>query len=171
MSRSDVRGDHPIDALPDYVRGGAVETGSIERHLAGCESCRVELEVLRAVHGSGPAALSDMERQRAYRSFEARRTAPDSSGSRWLWSTWRAAAAIALLLTGVGVWQVVDRGERVSDWSPELALDGWTADLVELDIGPGAVGLAFGYDTADEMLWEDLEGVDPYDLTAPWEDN
>lgn len=171
MSSIDMRGDHPIDALPDYVRGAATETDALERHLAQCESCRVELEVVRALHESGPTPLSDLERQRVYRAFDVQRMETAAGGPRWLRTTWRAAATIALLLTGVGVWQFVQNGEAATDWSPELALEGWSDDLADLNIGLGAVQLAFGVGTENEIPWDDLEGVDPFDLATPWEDN
>jgi len=171
MSSFDVQDGHPTDALPEYARGVATETAALERHLAVCEACRVELEVLRALHESGPTPLSDLERQRVYRSFEAKRARTTVRALQWRPATWKAAASLTLLLGSVGVWQAVQGREESADWSPELALDGWSEDLADLDVGPGAVRLAFGVGTGDEILWEALDGVDPYDLAAPWEEN
>ncbi|MCG8469814.1 MAG: zf-HC2 domain-containing protein [Gemmatimonadetes bacterium] len=183
MSETGLRDDHPVDALPDYVRGGVADPAELEAHLAECEACRVEVEVLRALEDSDPAPLSDVERRRVYHGFEKRRAAggaprrpafvapsggPTTVGPRWLTATWRAAATIALLLTGIGVWQVVQRGETATDWSPELALEGWGRDLAELDVEPNAVRMAFGLES--EVAWEDLD-VDPFDLATPWEEN
>jgi len=165
--------EHPVDELPEYARETSEDPGAIERHLIECESCRVELEILRALEGSGPAPLSDLERKRVYGEFEARRVPGfgRKAGRRWLAATWRIAATIALLLTSVGVWQVLESGGAASDWSPELALKGWSEDLADLDIGPRDVRLAFGAGLVEEVQWDDLEGVDPYDVYGPWEEN
>ncbi len=175
MSDISLHADHPVDELPDYVRGCAPDAEAIDRHLVQCETCRAEVEVLRALVDSGPELLSDVERQRVFRAFDERRATPVSAtgpvNPRWISRTWRVAATIALLLTGIGVWRVVQSRPAASDWSPELALEGWRRDLAELEIGPGDVRVAFGFDVADEIQWEDLEGLDPYDVIAPWEEN
>lgn len=172
MSGMSLQDDHPIDDLPDYVAGAASDAASIEAHLDECEACQVEVEVLRALRESGPE-LSDIERQRVYQGFEARRAASRPSGNpRWLTTTWRAAAAIAVLLTSVGVWQVVQSGSAPGAvWDPQVALDAWSEDLAEFDIEPGAVQAAFGFAALDEVLWDDLEGVDLAEVRAPWEEN
>ncbi len=171
---------HPVDALPDYVRGNAEGPERIARHLEACEACRAELEILETLEGGVPAPLSDVERERAYRAFEASRAArPGPGGSPiasqrdngWLRSAWRIAAAVALVLTGLGVWRVVQAGNETADWSPELALEGWEEELADLGVGTGDVRLAFGLGPLDDLAWEDLEGVDPFDVVAPWEDD
>lgn len=169
---------HPVDALPEYARGVADDPGSIERHLAECASCRAELELVRALSEAAPGSLSDVERERVWRGFETRRRAVSGrrrgsppatgpAGPAWLRVTWRAAAAIALLLGGLGVWQVRS-GTDSTDWSPELALEGWEEELAELDVPAGEVRLAFGL--RDDPAWQDLTEVNPWDLPAPWEE-
>ena len=175
MSRVSTPSDCPVDALPDYVRGASPESEAIERHLADCEACRTELEILRALGSSGPDSLTDVERQRAYRGFEQRRARLEGArggGHRpWLVRTWRAAAAIAVLLTSVGVWRVVQQAEMGADWNPEIALEGWAEDLADLEVAPGDVQMAFGSAAVSEPGWDELEGPDPYDLAAPWEED
>jgi len=170
MSDSSLRTDHPVDELPAYVRGSARDAVEIERHLASCETCRAELAILRALAHSGPAPLSDVERERARRAVEAR-TASPGRGSRphpWLALTWRAAAGIALLLTSVGVWRVVQQG-RAGDWDPAAALDGWQEEVAGLELEPADVRLALGLGILDdpglEPSWNE---VDLEDLALPW---
>ncbi|MDX1577872.1 MAG: zf-HC2 domain-containing protein [Gemmatimonadota bacterium] len=173
MDRRSPDTDHPVDALPEYARGIATDARSVERHLESCEDCRAELEILRMLHTAEPAPLDDIERQRIYRSFEERRGSA-GRGARgsgaWLRTTWRVAAAVAVLLTSVGVWQVARQAGGSTDWSPELALEGWQRDLADLEIGPSEIRVAFGVGRLDEWTWEDVGELDPYDLAVPWED-
>jgi hypothetical protein len=184
MSGSSLQMDHPIDALPAYVRGTAADRAGIERHLAGCAVCRDEVEILRALADEGPAPLSDVERHRVYRAFEARRTegsaeaptvgAPSPSLPRrqsWIAPVWRIAAGVTLILTGAGVWQALQPGGSAQDWNPDVAIEGWAEDLAELDVAAGDVRLAFGLSAVDDIVWDDLEGMDPAGLAAPWEDD
>lgn len=188
MSGISLHNDHPVDELPDYVLGRASDAEAIESHLARCETCRVEVEVIRALGDSGPAPLSAEERKRLFEAFSERRmvagsireigpsrprkaSATRQGGLPWRTTMWRAAASIAFLLTSIGVWQTVQNRPGSSDWSPDLALEGWGRDLVELDIGPADVRVALGLDVVDQIAWEDLEGFDPYEVQAPWEEN
>jgi hypothetical protein len=171
MSEISLHTDHPTDALPDYARGRADNPEAIERHLAECEACCVELEILRALADAPVAEMTAAEREYAYQRFAQRRR--DTGG--WLSATWKIAAAIALLLTGVGVWQVFKTGGDASDWNPQLVLDAWEEDLADLQPGVGEVQLALGFVSLDGeqfgVPWEEMEGIDPIDLAAPWEED
>ncbi len=185
MSEISLQADHPTDALPDYVRGRAPDAEEIERHLAGCEACRLELEILRALADRSFPGLSEAERERVFAAVSAPGPPAGSGGPArgpalaasggWLSVAWKAAAAIALLLTGLGVWQVVRvGGEAGAGWDPQLAIDAWEVDLAALEPAPGEIRLALGLGPLDEtigMSWDDLEGVDPTELAVPWEED
>lgn len=180
---SDIRqhADHLTDALPEYARGrmeAPDAIAAIERHLSECDACRVELEILRALADAPLAVMTDAEREYAYGRFAERRR--ETRG--WLAATWKIAAAIALLMTGVGVWQVVRAGGETGEWNPQFVLDAWEEDLADLQPGVGELGLALGFVSLEgEALggpweefgvpWEEMEGVDPIDLEAPWEED
>ena len=166
--------DHPVDLLPEYVRGGLPSTVEVERHLAGCESCRLEVELLRVLAAPIEAPLSDVERARIYRAASAARSAASggTAGSAWLRATWRIAAAIALLFTSVGVWRVVQTGGS-GEWDPELAMEGWAQDLADIDLSEGDLRLALGAGLIDDPAlavgWDDA-ALDPAEITVPWEE-
>lgn len=178
MSEISLYSDHPTDVLPEYVRGRAESPESIERHLAGCETCRAEVEILRALAESPVAPMTGAEREFAYQRFARRRR--EAGG--WLAAAWKIAAAIALLLTGVGVWQVVRTGGGSAEWNPQVVLDAWEEDLADLQPDVGELRLALGFVTLDgemldvpweefEVTWEELEGIDSIDFVAPWEED
>lgn len=173
MNQAGPRADHPTDALPDYVRGRAESPRVIERHLEECEVCRSELEILRTLADAPVTGMTGSERERVYREFARRR----ATGGGWGVGIWRTAAAIALLLTGMGVWQIVKTAETAVGWDPQIAIEAWEEDLADLQLPPGEVRLALGFDgvTAEGLgvPWDELEGVDlePLDLVAPWEED
>jgi len=173
MNRN-LQSDHPVDALPDYARGTAADADSIERHLAGCEACRVELEILRALAAADPAPLTDIERRAAYRSFESRRSTGGRARKPWLDATWRAAAGIALLLTSVGVWRAVGSGASAPEWNPEAALEGFVEDLADLDLPDREVRAVLGVGLLDDPdaagPWDGLETAEPAEIRLPWEE-
>jgi len=172
MSESSLHTDHPVDELPEYVRGDACDAARIEGHLAVCDDCRAELALLRALGGSGPPPLSDVERERVRRGVQARRGASRRMGPHpWLAVTWRVAAGIALLLTSVGVWRVVQQGSA-TDWDPGLALDGWGEEVAELGLEAGDVRLALGVGILDDAGAEpSWDGSDLEELMLPWDED
>ncbi len=183
MSEISLQADHPTDTLPDYVRGRAADAEEIERHLAACEECRLELEILRALADSSITGLNEAEREGVFARVPppppaargpGRAPALGTSGG-WLSAAWKIAAAIALLLTGVGVWQVARvGGEAGAGWDPQFAIDAWEVDLAALEPGPGEIQLALGTGLLDDPIgvsWDDLEGVDPTELSVPWEED
>lgn len=158
--------EHPSDRLPEYVRGAVPDGTDIERHLAECADCRDEVEILRALADSPVQAMSLSERERAYAALASARP----PGPAWMSIAWKVAAAIALLLTGVGVWQVATTA-GAAEWNPTVAEEAWETDLADLEPEPGDVILALGYgqDMADS-IWEDLDALDPLELVGPWEE-
>lgn len=171
MSEISLHADHPTDALPDYARGRVESPEAIELHLSGCEACRMELEILQALADSPVAGMTGPEREYAYRRFAQRRR--ETGG--WLAATWKVAASIALLLTSVGVWQVFKIGGEAEEWDPQLVIDAWEEDLADLQPGLGEVQLALGFVSLDSegfgVPWDEMEGIDPIDLAAPWEED
>lgn len=167
--------DHPVDALAEYARGTVDDADGIERHLAVCGACRLELEIVRALAADAPAPLTDIERRAVYRSFEARRRTAPSPRRAWLAATWRVAAGAAILLTSVGVWSVVNGGSRVSEWNPEAALEGFRRDLADLDVAEGDVRAVLGAGLLDDpgagVPWDGFEATDPGDVRPPWEED
>lgn len=167
MNGSRLQTDHPVDALPEYVRGDSPDAHAIERHLAACETCRLEVEVLTALRESRPSPLSDIEIERTYRGFAARRLVARPA---WLVTAWRVAAGVALLLTSVAVVRVVQE-RSPADWDPDAAIQGWVEDLADLDLPAPEMRLALGVSLLDDaalgLPWEDLEDVEVGEL--PWE--
>jgi len=159
--------DHPVDVLPEYVRGDCPDAHAIERHLEECESCRLEVEVLAALQAARPLPLSDIEIEKTYRGFETRRR---SSPPHWQATAWRVAAGVALLLTSVGVVRIVQE-RSPADWNPDVAIQGWVEELADLDLPAPEMRLALGVSLLDDaglgLPWDDLEDVDLGDL--PWE--
>lgn len=174
MNGTTPHADHPVDLLPEYVRGELPSIVDVEDHLDGCESCRREVELLRALALPLDDPLSDLERAKVYRAISAGRRAPSggTAGSAWLRATWRVAAGVALLLTSAGVWQVVQTGEA-GGWDPDLAMDGWAEDLADIDLTEGELRLALGAGLIDDpsldLVWDDAV-VDPDDIAVPWEE-
>lgn len=175
MSANGPRADHPVDELPSYARGTASRAEEIARHLDGCAACRAELEIVRALADAVPAPLTDIERRAVYRAFEARRTAaaPATAGRRapWLTATWRAAAAVALVLTGVGVWRAVEAGRAAPGWNPDRAVADLVRDVADLEVGAGEVRAALGGGLLDEpgLVGRAWDGLDR-EVPIPWEE-
>jgi len=180
MNRNAHESDHPIDVLAEYARGTATDAEDIERHLAVCEVCRLELEIVRALAAESQAPLTDIERRAVYRSFEARRADARRTRLRreprpgWLAVTWRAAAGIALLLTSVGVWRIVDGEAPAGEWNPQVALEGFRQDLDELGMDGGEVRAVLGVGLLEDPgvggPWVGSEAVEPGDARPPWEE-
>lgn len=184
---------HPADRLPEYVRGEASDAGAVEAHLAACERCRREVELLRALAAPGPA-LSPEARERAWRGFAAALPDPaaggaarpagtggfgagpasaaaEPAGSTWLSSAWKIAAAAAIVVMGLGVWQVNRQAAAGAGWNPTAAIRAWEADLADLRPAPEDVRLALGFEPEGAGVpWEALEGAEPPELRVPWEE-
>jgi hypothetical protein len=108
--------------------------------------------------------------------------------SDWRSAVWKLAAAIALLATGVGVWQVYLAGSSEAGWSATAALEAWEEDVRE--IAPSSedaqallaffepdgpqLGSGAGADAElDGVVDGVLDGLDPGVLdgiAVPWEE-
>jgi len=167
--------EHPTDWLPEYARGQVPDADEIERHLLACPECREELELLRVLAETSPETMSEAERDLVYGRIRERRRMAGS----WLAGAWKVAAAIALVVSGLGVWQIVVAGESGGDWNPAMAMSGWEEEIQDLGVEDGDVILALAY-TPDgrDVMWEDLTGLepeelenlDPEQLVGPWEE-
>lgn len=139
--------DHVRDLLAPWVREElcADDRRSVEEHVAGCEECRAEERLLRALHAGMPVLPDDLQ-ARVKASIAA------APLRRRVWMSPRlAAAAITVVALGTAViWrQPPGAGNGVLDEEP-LALtwptdDGFIAGVAMLD------------DLSDEALAELLE--------------
>lgn len=153
--------------LPEYVRGKAPDEAQVERLLAEDSGAREEVEILRALAEAGVEPMSRAEREYVFEEFRRSRRV---SGT-WLSAAWKIAAAIALLLTGVGVWQIATVSVN-GEWDPTLAIEGWQADLEDLQPAATDVILALGYDVEPVVPWapwDEAGSLDPDELVGPWE--
>jgi hypothetical protein len=112
------------DQLPELLhdRLDAQARAAIMAHVSGCVDCRAELELLRDVRGmlaaDAPridvnwvaAALPKPPRQRAHVGGSARHGA---TTSRRVWSDWRVAAAVTLLIAGGSSVALLDHGRGI----------------------------------------------------------
>lgn len=185
-------GKHPSDELPDFLRG-ALSSGrrrEVGAHLAECSTCAEELDVLSLLADQSPPAMTPEERSRVYAGigFEGRSSGATGGGSDWRRAAWRMAAAIALLITGVGVWQVYLAGSSESGWSASAALEAWEQDVSELApssedaeallamIDPASGPLPdpdFGESDLDRVVDGVLDGLDTGvidGIAVPWEE-
>ncbi|MEJ2749299.1 MAG: zf-HC2 domain-containing protein [Anaerolineae bacterium] len=75
---------HLLDDLSDFLDGeaSAEVCAEIERHLAGCEDCRVMVDTLRKTiilyHDLPQPTLSQSAKERLYRSLDLEAFLPDS---------------------------------------------------------------------------------------------
>ncbi len=173
MTEFSLHREHPVDRLPDYARGGAPDHEAIEHHLRSCASCRLELELLRAM-AVEPEPLSDIERERVYRGVAAARGGGGRVAGRvWTSHVWKVAAAVALLLTSVGVLEVIERAP-VPGWDPQVALEGWEDEIADLGVSEGEIRLALGVggleDPAVSLPWDGFES-EGGEMVPPWEED
>jgi anti-sigma factor RsiW len=177
MSSQSPHTDHPVDDLPDFVRGSTAHAATIESHLAGCATCRSEVALLRTLAETVGEGVSAIESERVYREFERRRREDRlpsrRAGSRWMSVTWKLAAGFAMLLTSVGVWRVVQSGSA-SGWDPEVAVQGFAQDLADIELSVGDLRLALGVGLVDDPAldpgWDMLE-TDVPEIGVPWEND
>ncbi|MDX1396740.1 MAG: zf-HC2 domain-containing protein [Gemmatimonadota bacterium] len=179
MTGPSLHTDHPVDALPDFVRGRASDAAEIQHHLHGCESCREEVALLRALAGTA-AAMTAEESARVWSGLAAARVAtveasPEAGRrSTWLSVAWKVAAGFALLFTSVGVWRIVQTGST-PEWNPDAALDGWAEEVADVELSRGELRLVLGTGLLDDIALDEgwTMGLSPGDvdeLTVPWEE-
>ena len=173
LERRNVREMHATDQLPEYSRGELPEgeRAVVQDHLASCPACRRELDLLQALLEAPEPRLEPAEAERLY--------TPLAQGRRRGWAVgrrragvWQAAAGLAVVLAGYGVW-LASRSDREADrsWSAEEALAGWDADLAELRPEVADLQVALGGDA--EAVWPDIAGeslAEPDALNGAWED-
>jgi anti-sigma factor RsiW len=105
------------DLLPDYLhdRLSTADRALVESHLAGCDDCRAELELLRGLRGTlrrvPPVDVSAIiAKIPAYRA-PARRS----------WGGWRAAAAVTLIAVGGTSVAIANRvGDEAPSFTPQI---------------------------------------------------
>lgn len=183
---------HPSDLLPDFLRGALSpeQKREVAAHVGDCPECAEELDVLSLLAEQPVPALTAEERRRVYDRIDFGGIASTGSagGSEWRTAVWRIAAAIALLATGVGVWQVYLAGSSEAGWSATAALEAWEADVREIDPSSedaqallaffeptgSQLGSGLGTDAALDGVVDDvLDGLDPGVLdgiAVPWEE-
>lgn len=190
-------GEHPSDELPDFLHGAlsSDREREVSRHLEECSVCAEELDVLSLLAEQAAPSMTPEERSRIYAQvgFGGRTSGGAGGGSDWRRAAWKMAAAIALLITGVGVWQVYLAGSSDSVWSASAALEAWEQDVSELApssedaeallamIEPASTPLpdpGFGASDLDRVVDGVLDGLDAGVLDAgaidgisvPWEE-
>lgn len=178
MTGPSLHSDHPVDALPEFVRGSASETAEVERHLRGCAACREEVAILRAFARRDDGMTSD-ESERVWAGFASALAAPGGASPTagrpvWISVAWKVVAGLALVFTSVGVWRVVQTGAP-AEWNPDAALDGWADEVADVQLSRGELRLALGSGLLDEISLEGgwtlgLSPADVDELAVPWEE-
>ena len=185
-------GEHPSDELPDFLSGAlsADRAREVARHVEECSTCAEELNVLSLLADQPALSMTPEERSRIYAEigFDRRTAGATGGGSDWRRAAWRMAAAIALLITGVGVWQVYLVGSSESGWSAAAALEAWERDVSELALSsedaeallamiePASAPLpdpSFGASDLDQVVDGVLDGLDSGvvdGIAVPWEE-
>lgn len=164
--------EHAGDLLPELARGELPEERrrAVEAHLASCERCREELEIVRALLAGPAGSMSSAERTEALAEIRRRR----GGGRPGSGSVWKTAAAVAAVAAGLAVWQL--RGGRSAapasgaGWSPAAALAAWESDVQQLRPDSSEVEVALGLPDVDAGSdWSDVSPSDVEGLAAPWE--
>lgn len=137
-ANADIRDQLP-DLLHDHLDRDA--RAAVEAHLATCDDCRAELEMLRDLRAAAVTPRVDTAR------IAAAVTAP--ARLRWNaggWSAWRMAAAIAIMVIGgTSIAKVIERGgiggfyansarDTAGISRPELQLGDAYADLTDAQL-------------------------------------
>ena len=162
---------HPLDELPDFVHGtlSSDREREILAHAEECPTCAEELDVVSLLAGQPVPAMTVEERSRTYERIAFGRRESGGSGSRlsggtgWRSAAWKVAAAIAVLATGVGVWQVYLTGSSGSGWSATAVLEAWEEDVSELDPSAEDAAALLTFIEPESMPPAD-DGFDDYEL-------
>ena len=152
--------------------------------------CADELELLTLLAEHPVPSLTEEERSRVYDrlGFGVPASTGVASRSNWRSGLWKAAAVIAFLATGIGVWQIYLAGTSETGWSATAVLEAWERDVREIDpssedalallaffeSGPeSGIGERGGDSALDGVVDEVLDGLAPGVLdgmAAPWEE-
>ncbi|HXD47626.1 MAG TPA: zf-HC2 domain-containing protein [Gemmatimonadaceae bacterium] len=178
------------DQLPELLhdRLDAQTRAAILAHVNGCVDCRAELELLRDVRGmlavQAPrvdvnwvaAALPKPPRQRAAQSGT---TSLGAARRHRVWSDWRVAAAVTLLIAGGSSVALLDHGrgiDRLPDDTVQLppvtppagssALPSASASSAPSSLAAAPVARTSTGATSSQLASAD-DPSDPNDLTDP----
>lgn len=96
------------ERMPEAARGGAPWSVDQERHLAGCESCRLEWALVRQTAQLGRTAIPRVDDRKVAEALllrlrDAGPTVASGPGHRrraWIMATLAAAAALVLVIWG-----------------------------------------------------------------------
>lgn len=184
-------GEHPSDELPDFLRGALSpeRQREVAAHVEDCPVCAAELDVLSLLADQPAPAMTEAERNRVYDRVGFGRVASTGTSRRseWRSAAWKVAAAIALLITGVGVWQIYLTGSPEAGWSAAAVLEAWDEDVREfapssedaeallafIESAPPVSGVDYGRGDLDQVVEGVLDGLDPGVLdgiAVPWEE-
>lgn len=123
------------DLLPEYAHGvlGAEDAARVAEHLAGCETCRAEMELLARVQGAMALGVPRMDVAAIAAAMPAAqpqapavvRVMPRRWVSRHAWQ-YAAAAGLVLVVGGGIVWRRAPEADavRVADSSHVAAVAG-----------------------------------------------
>lgn len=130
------------DLLAPWVREelGAEDRRSVEEHVAGCEECRAEASLVRALHAGVPIPPDDLQAR-----VQASSAATPLRRSAWV-SPRLAAAAVAVLALGTALVWHQQRGDGLGGSGEEPLVLTWPTD-------DGFIaGVAMLDDLSDEAL-------------------
>lgn len=154
-------GAYALDAL------APAEAAAFERHLAGCEDCRSEVDTLRAAaarlggaHAASPPpelrarVLEEVARTRqAHPGATADRPARPGSGRRHPWLVAAAAAAVVVALAAGGLALGRERAARAEAAQMATAVHVLAApDAVTLDVALGTAHVVASVDMGAAVL-------------------
>jgi predicted anti-sigma-YlaC factor YlaD len=159
------------DALPDMLHGrlDAAARARVEEHLAGCEECRRELQLLQSLRKAAPQPAVDVARIVAALPSPHRRSA-------WTAHVWQIAAAVVFIAVGSSTVVTYLHRER----RPDSAATATVATAAGSAMGgsttaahSGDVELAVGYGYTDltdaqlEALLKDVQNLKAVPMEDP----
>ncbi len=167
--------EHPLEYLPELALGvlADVDAPGIREHLAGCETCAAEYDLMAEAARLLPFAVQDVEPHPSQRdalldriASEPRLLRPRTTNGRpfWQWAGAVAAAAALFLalggVLGVSIFGRSDSGLRAErDTQRELvqAVAQGTASRETAEQGGTKATLVYAPGTASAFAW--LEGL------------
>ncbi|HSQ28236.1 MAG TPA: zf-HC2 domain-containing protein [Gemmatimonadaceae bacterium] len=119
------------DQLPDFLhdRLGATERAAMVVHVESCADCREELELLRAARAMLQAQTPRVDVNRVVNALPAAMPrALTVERRRPVWTDWRVAAAVTLLVAGGGSFAVLRQRQA------PLAADSASVDTAQVAV-------------------------------------
>jgi Putative zinc-finger len=143
------------DLLPVFLAGDVTgaDADSVQAHLATCEDCRAEAELIGRLRLTTPAPREEL---RARISEGVRLIAPAGTSGGLPRRLWMAAAATVVLALGTGL--VLD---RVRSEPLEIMI----AEQLDSDFWPGDETMIAG-----GLVWDDLSDEELSVLLEDWDD-